>query len=375
MDLNLKNIIELGVNRNNENLNKIKSLFGNIENLDLSLEGELTSSLCRYNREFDIKNIIDDIIKVNKFKSKDVIYQIYRLCLLNHKDDYFKKLSKDLEYKHNDEMMDRMYKNKFYKNKIETECTNFNLVLHGDCENELSSLEDDSVDLVVTSPPYYNAREYVSYKSYDDYLIKMKRIFSKVYDKLKDGRYVCINVSPVISKRQGRHFESIRHPIHFDFHQFLKEIGYDFIDEIIWIKPEHAVKNRVATFNKNRLPLTYKPNTITESILIYRKSTGVLTDDLIKHKRLDYERFDGDIERTNCWYISPKHDKNHPAVYPKELVEKLVKYYSFENDVVLDPFGGSGTTGIVSKNMKRKYILIEQNDDYVELIKRNLNEI
>lgn len=239
----------------------------------------------------------------------------------------------------------------------------------GDNRTTLNKIQEQQIQLIFTSPPYYNARLYSDYKSYQDYLDSMLETLKQCYRILEDGRFILINVSPVITKRVGREFESIRYPIHFDFHKILCESGFYFIDEIIWIKPEYSVPNRIAGYLQTKKPLSYKPNCITESIMIYRKNSPFLLDKNIK----DYDKKlknDDEIDSTNCWYIAPKFDKNHPAVFPEELCQKVLKYYSFEGDVVCDPFAGSGTFGKVANTMGRIPLLCEQNLDYVEKLRQ-----
>jgi len=149
----------------------------------------------------------------------------------------------------------------------------------------------------------------------------------------------------------------------------LEKAGFYFIDEIIWIKPEYTVPNRVAGYLQTGMPLSYKPNCITESLLVYRKKTPFLLDRNIKCYSRTLANSVEKTDTSNCWYISPKTDKYHPAVFPEELCEKVLKYYSFKGDVVLDPFAGSGTFGRVAKKMKRIPILCEINSRYIRKLK------
>jgi DNA modification methylase len=73
----------------------------------------------------------------------------------------------------------------------------------------------------------------------------------------------------------------------------------------------------------------------------------------------------GDYEKTNIWRINPSSSPVHPATFPIELAERVVRYYSFKNDVVLDPFAGIGTVGIASLNLDRRFYLIEKEPKYV----------
>lgn len=200
----------------------------------------------------------------------------------------------------------------------------------------------------------------------------MKDILIECNRVLEDGRFIIINVSPVITKRPGREFESIRYPIHFDFHKILLDTGFYFIDEIIWIKPETTVPNRIGGYQQTRKPLSYKPNCITESIMVYRKQADFLLDKNIAKYKNFIKNAAEDIETNNCWYINPKSDRSHPAVFPEELCQKVIKYYSYEKDVVLDPFAGSGTLGRVALDMNRIPVLCEINPEYIKLIERGL---
>lgn len=121
-------------------------------------------------------------------------------------------------------------------------------------------------------------------------------------------------------------------------------------------------------------PLQYKPVPVTEYVLVYRKKTDKLIDWLIR-KHPDQEAVkaskiaDG-YEVTNVWKIPPAHCKEHPAVFPAELAEKVISYYSFKNDVVLDPFGGTGTTAKAAAMLGRRFVLFEMEPKYVKLIKK-----
>lgn len=252
-----------------------------------------------------------------------------------------------------------------------------NTIGMGDSEELLKELPSESVDLVFTSPPYYNAKpEYTEYLSYEEYLLKMKKIIHECSRVLNEGRFFVINVSPVLIRRASRNEASRRIAVPFDFHRLFIEEGFEFIDDIIWMKPEGAgwATGRGRRFAADRNPLQYKPVPVTEYVLVYRKKTDKLIDWLIR-KHPDQEAVkaskiaDG-YEVTNVWKIPPAHCKDHPAVFPAELAEKVISYYSFKNDVVLDPFGGTGTTAKASAMLGRRFVLFEMEPRYVKLIKK-----
>ncbi len=252
-----------------------------------------------------------------------------------------------------------------------------NVIVLGDVQEVLDSVPDESFHLTFTSPPYYNARDYSIYKSYRAYLDFLKEVFHLTHQKTKEGRFLIVNTSPIIIPRVSRQHASKRYPIPFDIHSFLVEMGWEFIDDIVWKKPETSVKNRNAGFLRHRKPLAYKPNVITEYVMVYRKETDKLVDWNIRQydgKTVQESKVEDGYETSNVWEIAPKHDKVHSAVFPVELCRRVVKYYSFKGDLVFDPFAGSGTFGRVAKSLNRFFFLTEQEPEYFEYMKSFLAE-
>ncbi len=251
-----------------------------------------------------------------------------------------------------------------------------NTIAQGDAEEILQELPAESVNLIFTSPPYYNARpEYADYLSYEEYLLKMRKILHHCHRVLAEGCFFVMNVAPVLVRRANRNQSSRRIAVPFDMHRLFIEEGYDFIDDIIWEKPEGAgwATGRGRRFAADRNPLQYKPIPVTEYILVYRKHTDKLIDWNIRahpdKKLVEESKIGDDYERTNIWRIQPAHDPRHPAVFPLELAEKVIRYYSFKGDVVLDPFAGIGTVGKAAVMLGRRFVLIEQNPKYVSIIR------
>src|SRR5207249_11171328 len=176
-------------------------------------------------------------------------------------------------------------------------------------------------------------------------------------------------------RRASRSEQSKRIAVPFDMHRIFIEEGYDFIDDIIWEKPEGAgwATGRGRRFAADRNPLQYKPVPVTEYILVYRKHTTKLIDWNIRahpnQQLVQDSRIDDGYERTNIWRIKPAYDKRHPAIFPVELAERVITYYSFKEDVVLDPFAGIGTVGAAAIRLGRRFVLVEQNPEYVEVIR------
>lgn len=251
-----------------------------------------------------------------------------------------------------------------------------NTIALGDCEFILQDLPANSIDLVFTSPPYYNARpEYADYITYEEYLLKIRKVIQNAHRVLSEGRFFVMNVAPVLIRRSNRNEASRRIAVPFDVHRLFIEEGYDFMEDIIWEKPEGAgwATGRGRRFAADRNPLQYKPVPVTEYILVYRKHTAKLIDWNIRahpnEKLVKASQIGDDYERTNIWRIKPAYDKRHPAIFPAELAEKVITYYSFKGDVVLDPFAGIGTVGAAATRLGRRFVLIEQDPEYVKIMR------
>jgi len=253
-----------------------------------------------------------------------------------------------------------------------------NVVIHGDVREILRHVPDESVHLTFTSPPYYNARDYAIYESYKAYLDFLMEVFSEVHRVTKEGRFLIVNTSPIIIPRMSRSHASKRYPIPFDLHARLGESGWEFIDDLVWLKPETCVKNRNAGFLQHRKPLGYKPNAVTEYLMVYRKETEKLLDWNIHQyswKAVEESKVNGEYETSNVWKIDPAFDSVHTAVFPIALCNRVVKFYSYKGDLVFDPFGGSGTLGKAANNLGRYFFLAEQEEKYIERMKENLTTL
>lgn len=252
-----------------------------------------------------------------------------------------------------------------------------NLVIEGDSAQELTKLPDGCVHLTFTSPPYYNARDYSIYSSYNEYLDQLCAVFKEVLRVTKMGRFLVVNTSPVIMPRISRNHQSKRYPITFDLHARLVAMGWEFVDDIVWEKPEFSVKNRNGQFGQHRKPLTYKPNSVTEYLMVYRKPTDRLIDWNLRcynKETMEASRILGNYDNTNIWRIQPVSNKKHSAVFSVELCEKVIKYYSFKGDLILDPFAGTGTVALAAHNLDRNFLMVEMNDGYTKVICDSLKD-
>ena len=234
------------------------------------------------------------------------------------------------------------------------------------------------IQLTITSPPYYNVKDYVAYTDYSAYLTTLKTVFTLIHEITDDGRMCCVNLSNILIQRESRNSESSRIPLVFHFVPLMEGIGWKFIEDIIWVKPEGAAKNRNGGFFQHRQPVAYKPNIINEYIFVFQKPSMYLIDKIVRGydavTSLNSKVDDG-YERTNVWKINPETKSKHPAPYPETLVENLIRYYSFCGDLVLDPFIGSGTTAVSSYKLNRKSIGFEIHKEYIDMFEKRIKTV
>ena len=337
---------------------------------------EIASAIGRLRSEKAIpllKNLLTD-------KDPNIILQAIRgLLVFKHKKSILEILQ-DLE-NHPNELV-RKIVNVEFKNdkKIDDNHSDVNkniknYVIQGDTLKIMKKIDDNSVHLTFTSPPYYNAKDYSIYDNYDSYLKFLSKVFKEVLRITKEGRFLILNTSPIIIPRVGRKYASKRYPIPYDIHHYLVKMGWEFIDDIIWVKPEPSAKNRISGFNQHRKPLTYKPNCISESLMVYRKQSNKLIDWNLKQysdEIINNSKVEDGYETSNVWFIDPTFNKSHSAVFPTQLCDRVIKYYSLKGDLVFDPFAGSGSVGYSAAENERNFLLTEINEEYFSLMKSRL---
>lgn len=319
-------------------------------------------------------------------KNPEVSLQAIRALLPFKKDEDIKKNLEDLYSQNQNEIVKKVLEIELNLNKLDFDTIKDhpsvdeklkNLAVNIDTLEFMKKVNRNKIHLTFTSPPYYNARDYSIYGSYKEYLEFLFEVFDEIHRITKDGRFLIINTSPVIFPRVGRKYSSTRYGIPFDLHNHLINNGWDFIDDIIWKKPDASVKNRIGGFLQHRKPLMYKPNAITEHIMVYRKKSNKLIDWNIRAYSKEAQTaslITDEFPKNNVWEISPVFDKVHSAVFPYKLCEYIVKLYSFENDLIFDPFAGSGTLGKAALDLNRNILMTEYSKDYFKRIQENLQD-
>lgn len=243
-----------------------------------------------------------------------------------------------------------------------------------DKHNGVSKLDDESIALTFTSPPYWNYVDYAGKgvgceECYENYLESLLNLLTIIEKKTIPGGRVVINASNMKSRKsiEGRSFI---YPIVNDIISLAKKIGLTFFDEIIWVKGEANAGALNGRFLFGSYPYPPTPKILDstfENIMIFTKQGSRKVDRKIKEQsqltKEEWRKFTKGV-----WKISPDKDPNHPATFPMEIAERIIKMYSFIDDTVLDPFAGSGTTIIAADNLKRKGIGFEIAQDYKDSI-------
>jgi len=234
---------------------------------DTGTKREIVSAIGRLRKEQN-KPFLFEILQDNDPK---VVCQAIRGLLHYENDVQVERKLKPL-LNHENEMVRTVIYKEYFSGKTKKESAlphpeaySFlkNVVVNADVLEALKNVPAESVHLTFTSPPYYNARDYSIYPSYDAYLEFLAEVFKETYRVTKEGRFLIVNTSPIIIPRVSRAHSSKRYPIPFDLHHYLVKMGWDFIDDIVWLKSEYSVKNRVGGFHQHRKPLGYKPNSLT----------------------------------------------------------------------------------------------------------------
>jgi len=240
----------------------------------------------------------------------------------------------------------------------------------------LDFIQDGSVHLVLTSPPYWNLKEYEKGENqlglvddYDVFVGELAKVWAECYRILvPGGRVACVVGDICLSRRKnGRH---VVMPLHSDIAVSCRKLGFDNLNPILWHKISNAVfeANNSASF----LGKPYEPNAIikndVEYILMQRKPGGYRNPSPHQREKSRIEKDDYDQWFRQVWTMGGASTKNHPAPFPLELATRLVRMFSFYGDTVVDPFCGSGTTMLAAHNSGRNSVCVEIEEKYCHMV-------
>jgi len=249
----------------------------------------------------------------------------------------------------------------------------------------MDEVVDESVDLVVTSPPYWNAIDYEQHvadpeewyrtrrgEPYEEYLDWLRVCFTEVFRTQKPGGFCAVVIGTVL-------FNGRQYPVPQHLVVLMEEIGYEYHQEIVWHKVTGGVKRAGVTI-QHPYPGYYHPNIMSESILIFRKPGPKIYKTRSRvEKEANRINIDAIFTReiaNNVWHIAPVPPNYlpHPCPFPEEIPYRLILLYSYAGDLVLDPFIGIGTTAKVAKALGRRYVGYEIQEKYVAVARQRLHE-
>ncbi len=250
-------------------------------------------------------------------------------------------------------------------------------VIIGD-SRKMSELSNNSVHLVVTSPPYWQLKDYgnsfqIGFNdTYEEYINSLNLVWKETHRVLDNGCRLCINIGDQFARSvyYGR-YKII--PIRTEIIKFCETIGFDYMGAIIWQKATTMNTTGGATimgsfpFPRNGIiKIDY------EFILIFKKTgvSPIVNKKLKEQSRLSKEEWNQYF--AGHWQFGGAKQDKHLATFPEELPRRLIKMFSFVGDCVLDPFLGSGTTVLAAKNLNRNSVGYEINHDFLPLIKEKI---
>ncbi len=235
-----------------------------------------------------------------------------------------------------------------------------NKLYNMDCLDGMHQINNNFVDLIITSPPYNVGKEYEENMVFGEYLGFMEKVFEQCYRILKSDGRICINIGNMGRKPYN--------PYSDYFTIMMNKIGFKMIGEFIWDKgPSAGTSTAWGSWCSASCPSI---RDVHEYILVFCKDEykkeckGVST--ITKEEFLEYTK--------SIWMFQTESARKigHPAPFPPELPMRLIKLFSYEGDLILDPFAGSGTTLVVAKQLNRNYIGFEKKAGYCDITKRRL---
>jgi len=251
---------------------------------------------------------------------------------------------------------------------------------------DMQFLTPDGVHLVLTSPPYWTLKEYrrgdgqLGFVSdYEEFLAELDRVWKQCYDALvPGGRLICVVGDVCLSRRKNRGRHTVV-PLHASIQEHCRTLGFDNLAPIIWNKIANAVYE-VENGSGGFLGKPYEPNAVIkndiEFILMERKpggyrapsvTTRVLSVISAENHRKWFQQIWTDVRGAST--------REHPAPYPLELADRLVRMFSFVGDTVLDPFMGTGTTSMAALRWGRNSIGVEVDPNYFAMAHRRVTEV
>lgn len=251
-------------------------------------------------------------------------------------------------------------------------------IIPGDCLDLMSLLPTESVDMVMTSPPYWNLRDYSYWSTYDEYLESVHKWFVQISRVVKRGRHVCWNIQPYLPSKLNK--ERYHIPISADTIKIAYEYGFMLERTVIWNKTNATCQRMFGSY-------PYPPTIIytpkIEDIHIFKKLGKANLDNKNDLSKLTLEEWslwtlpiwDMSIGMDNKYNNRKNGNHHHNATFPEELPKRCISLHSFVGDIILDPFIGTGTTAKVAKRLGRHFIGFEIDERSISIANSRIRDI
>lgn len=250
-------------------------------------------------------------------------------------------------------------------------------IINGD-SRQMSELKNESVHLIVTSPPYWQLKDYGTenqigfHDDYETYINHLNLTWQECFRVLHKGCRLCINIGDQFARSTyyGR-YKII--PIHTEIIKFCEMIGFDFMGQIIWQKATTMNTSGGASIMGS---YPHPRNGIVkldfEYILLFKKQGNAPKPTKEQKENSAMTNEEWNTYFNGHWYFPGAKQDKHLAMFPEELPHRLIKMFSFPQETVLDPFMGSGTTALVARKLNRNSIGYEINSDFIPIIKEKI---
>lgn len=250
-----------------------------------------------------------------------------------------------------------------FEEKPKKEKFEFNRIVCGDVLKEMKKIPSNSIHLAITSPPYNVGKDYDNHNdrmSYKDYLGWLNKVWEETKRVLVPGGRFALNIAPTGIKNFT--------PLHHDFTNQFRKLGIKFRTEIIWYKQTMLKRTAWGSFKSPANPHIIPS---WEYVLIFSKDQDRLdgNPDMADITKEDFMKFSDGF-----WEIRPETKrKGHPAPFPEELIYRLIRYYSYKENNVLDMFGGTGTVAAVAAKTNRNFLHIDISPQYCQVAQNRVN--
>jgi site-specific DNA-methyltransferase (adenine-specific) len=247
-------------------------------------------------------------------------------------------------------------------------------IINGD-SRQMNEINDRSVHLIITSPPYWQLKDYGTESqigfndSYENYINNLNLVWSECFRVLHDGCRLCVNIGDQFARSvyYGR-YKVI--PIHSEIIKFCETIGFDFMGQIIWQKATTMnTTGGGAVMGSFPHPRNGIVKLDFEYILLFKKQGTAPKPTLEQKNNSVMTNEEWNTYFNGHWYFNGAKQDKHLAMFPEELPHRLIKMFSFPDETILDPFLGSGTTSLVAKKLHRNSVGYEINPEYIPIIK------